>query len=117
MNRFIVPVGFGLALVFSFTVWWYLPMLGEFGDTVKKGGPLVAFLILLIILQTTFILERVWSPAQGARAGTAAGVPERGAQAPPHRRRGRRDPGVRGTARLGGQRDPGGTRAVHADPQ
>jgi biopolymer transport protein ExbB len=61
MNRFIVPVGFGLALVFSFTVWWYLPMLGEFGDTVKKGGPLVAFLILLIILQTTFILERVWS--------------------------------------------------------
>ena len=61
MNRFIVPLGFAAAFLFSITVWWNLPMLGEFGNTVKQGGPLVAALILLIVLQTTFILERTWS--------------------------------------------------------
>jgi biopolymer transport protein ExbB len=67
MNRFVVPIGFAAALVFSFAVWWYLPLIGEIGKTVKDGGPLVAFLILLTILQTTFILERIWSlrKAQG----------------------------------------------------
>ena len=61
MNRFIVPIGFTAAFIFSITVWWYLPMLGDFGNQMKQGGPLVAMLILLTILQTTFILERIWS--------------------------------------------------------
>ena len=67
MNRFIVPLGFTAAFVFSIVVWWNLPMLGEFGHQMKQGGPLVAMLILLTILQTTFILERIWSlrKAQG----------------------------------------------------
>ena len=67
MGRFIVPVGFVLAAAISFTIWWYLPTLGAFGDQMKKGGPLVAALILLIILQTAFIIERIWSlrKAQG----------------------------------------------------
>ena len=67
MNRFIVPIGFTAAFVFSIAVWWYLPALGEFGHQMKQGGPLVAMLILLTILQTTFILERIWSlrKAQG----------------------------------------------------
>jgi biopolymer transport protein ExbB len=67
MNRFIVPIGFTAALAFSILVWWNLPMLGEQGENIKKGGPLVAMLILLTILQTTFILERIWSlrKAQG----------------------------------------------------
>jgi len=67
MNRFIVPIGFTAAFIFSIVVWWNLPMLGEFGNQAKQGGPLVAMLILLTILQTTFILERIWSlkKAQG----------------------------------------------------
>jgi len=61
MNRFIVPIGFTLAGLFSILVWWNLPLLGEFGDQMKQGGPLVAALIMLTILQTAFILERIWS--------------------------------------------------------
>jgi biopolymer transport protein ExbB len=67
MSRFIVPLGFILAAAISFTIWWNLPMLGELGDNMKKGGPLVAALILLAILQLSFIIERTWSlrKAQG----------------------------------------------------
>jgi len=67
MGRFIVPLGFVLACVISVTLWWNLPLLGPVGDQMKQGGPLVAALILLIILQTTFIIERIWSlkKAQG----------------------------------------------------
>src|SRR5215510_14061037 len=67
MNRFIVPIGFTAAFVFSIAVWWNLPALGAFGNQMKQGGPLVAALILLIILQTSFIFERIWSlrKAQG----------------------------------------------------
>ena len=61
MNRFIVPIGFTAAAAFSIAVWWNMPMLGEFGNQMKQGGPLVAALIMLTILQTTFILERIWS--------------------------------------------------------
>ena len=67
MNRFIVPIGFTAAAAFSIAVWWNLPMLGEFGHQMKQGGPLVAALILLVILLTAFIIERMWSlkKAQG----------------------------------------------------
>src|SRR5215510_1561539 len=55
MNRFIVPAGFALAAV------------GSVGEQMKQGGYLVAALIMLIILQTAFIIERLWSlkKAQG----------------------------------------------------
>src|SRR5262249_37730482 len=64
---FIVPLGFVLALGISITLWWFLPAIGPVGDQMKQGGPLVAGLILLLILQTSFILERIWSlrKAQG----------------------------------------------------
>ena len=67
MNRFIVPLGFVLALVISITIWWFLPNLGAVGNQMKQGGPLVAMLIMLVILQTSFIIERIWSlkKAQG----------------------------------------------------
>ncbi len=67
MGRFIVPLGFVLAVVISIVLWWELPRLGPVGEQMKAGGPLVAALILLIILQTTFIIERTWSlrKAQG----------------------------------------------------
>jgi len=67
MGRYIVPLGFLLAVAISITLWWNLPALGPVGDQVKQGGYLVAALILLVILQTTFIIERSWSlrKAQG----------------------------------------------------
>ncbi len=67
MNRFIVPIGFVLAAVISFAIWFNLPALGDFGEQMFQGGPLVAALIMLTILQTSFIFERLWSlrKAQG----------------------------------------------------
>jgi len=67
MSRFIVPLGFIAAVIVSIALWANLPRIGEFGKNIQQGGPLVAGLILLIILQTAFILERVWSlrKAQG----------------------------------------------------
>jgi biopolymer transport protein ExbB len=67
MNRYIVPAGFILAAVVSFGIWSFLPMLGDVGKQMNQGGPLVAALIMLIILQTAFIIERLWSlkKAQG----------------------------------------------------
>jgi biopolymer transport protein ExbB len=67
MSRYIVPLGFILALVVSITLWWNLPKLGAIGEQMQKGGPLVAMLILLLILETAFIIERIWSlrKAQG----------------------------------------------------
>jgi biopolymer transport protein ExbB len=67
MGRFVVPVGFVLAAVISYTIYSMLPMIGPLGEQMNKGGPLVAALILLIILQTAFIIERIWSlkKAQG----------------------------------------------------
>ena len=61
MGRFIVPVGFVLAAVISYTIYAMLPMIGPLGEQMNKGGPLVAALIMLIILQTAFIIERTWS--------------------------------------------------------
>lgn len=67
MKRFIVPLGFILALIVSFVVWSQLPRLGPLGENMKQGGPLVAGLILLLILEVSFIIERLWSlkKAQG----------------------------------------------------
>jgi len=67
MNRWIVPLGFVLAAVVSVALWWNLPLLGPIGEQMKQGGYLVAALIMLIILQTAFITERLWSlkKAQG----------------------------------------------------
>ena len=67
MSRFIVPIGFSLAAIISFAIWYYLPALGPLGEQMKQGGPLVAALIMLAILQVSFIVERIWSlkKAQG----------------------------------------------------
>ncbi len=67
MNRFIVPVGFTLATVVAYAIYFSLPVLGPVGVQMKQGGPLVGALILLVILQTAFIIERLWSlrKAQG----------------------------------------------------
>lgn len=67
MARFIVPIGFTVAALVSFGIWWYLPLLGVYGEQMKEGGPLVAALIMLVLLQIAFIIERLWSlkKAQG----------------------------------------------------
>ncbi len=61
MNRIIVPAYFTLAVAVSIAVWWNLPRLGPLGAQMREGGPLVSMLILLLILQVTFVLERLWS--------------------------------------------------------
>ena len=70
MSRFIVPLGFGLALIVSIAIWWNLPLLGPFGEQMKLGGYLVAGLILLAILQSAFIIERIWSLKKAAGRGS-----------------------------------------------
>jgi len=68
MSRFIVPVGFVLAAIVSFMIWYNLPaLIGPYGEEMKKAGPLVSLLIMLAILQISFVLERIWSlkKAQG----------------------------------------------------
>jgi biopolymer transport protein ExbB len=70
MSRFIVPLGFSLATIVSFAIWWYLPLLGPVGVQMNLGGPLVAMLILLAILQTSFIIERIWSLKKAAGRGS-----------------------------------------------
>jgi biopolymer transport protein ExbB len=61
MNRIIVWLYFAAALAVSIIVWRMLPRLGQMGETVFKGGFLVPILILLLILQVTFVIERMWS--------------------------------------------------------
>src|SRR5437867_12615407 len=67
MSRFIVPLGFILAAGIAIGIFVLLPTIGPVGEQMFKGGPLVAPLILLLILQTAFIIERIWSrkKAQG----------------------------------------------------
>ena len=67
MNRFLVPIGFALACIISVTIYLNLPRIGPMGEQMKQGGWLVAGLILLGILQVSFIIERTWSlrTAQG----------------------------------------------------
>ncbi len=61
MNRIVVPLYFIAAVAVAIIAWWNLPQLGPLGKNMKDGGPLVSMLILLLILQVTFVLERVWS--------------------------------------------------------
>lgn len=71
MNRFIVPVGFALAAIVAFSIWYFLPqIIGPYGEEMKKAGPLVSLLIMLLILQISFVIERIWSlkKAQGKGA-------------------------------------------------
>ena len=70
MSRFIVPLAFSVAVLVSVAIWLFLPKLGPFGEQMNKGGPLVAGLILLAILQTSFIIERVWSLRKAAGRGS-----------------------------------------------
>lgn len=70
MSRFIVPLGFSLAAIVSVAIWWNLPLLGPIGEQMKLGGYLVAGLILLAILQTAFIIERIWSLKKAAGRGS-----------------------------------------------
>ena len=70
MSRFIVPLGFSLAVIVSVAIWWNLPLLGPIGEQMKLGGYLVAGLILLAILQTAFIIERIWSLKKAAGRGS-----------------------------------------------
>jgi len=67
MNRFIVPIAFIAAIAIAITIYLNLPAIGPIGEQMKQGGPLVAGLILLGILQVAFIVERTWSlkKAQG----------------------------------------------------
>ncbi len=67
MNRFYVPIGFAAALAVAVAIYMQLPQLGDAGKQINQGGPLVALLIMLVILETAFIIERTWSlrKAQG----------------------------------------------------
>ncbi len=68
MRRFIVPIAVFTAAVVSFLIWWNLPLLiGPYGEEMKKAGPLVSLLILMLILQIAIVIERTLSlrKAQG----------------------------------------------------
>jgi biopolymer transport protein ExbB len=67
MNRYLVPIGFAVAVAISIAIYMNLPRIGPLGEQMYQGGPLVATLILLAILQVSFIIERTWSlkKAQG----------------------------------------------------
>jgi len=69
MNRYLVPLGFFAAAAVSFALWWFMPeLVGEhMGKQLKEAGPLVAALIMLLILQVSFVVERLLSlgKAQG----------------------------------------------------
>ena len=69
MNRFLVPLGFLAALAISVVLWWYMPELigEEYGHQMKQAGWLVPALIMLLILQVAFVVERLLSlkKAQG----------------------------------------------------
>ena len=69
MNRFLVPLGFIAAFVLSVALWWFMPeLVGEnIGHQLKQAGWLVPALIMLLILQISFVIERLLSlrKAQG----------------------------------------------------
>ena len=69
MNRFLVPLGFAAALVISVTLWIFMPQLigAQYGEQLQKAGFLVPALIMLLILQISFVVERTLSlkKAQG----------------------------------------------------
>lgn len=69
MNRFLVPLGFLAALVIAVTLWWFMPEIAgeQIGHQLKQAGWLVPALIMLLILQISFVIERLLSlrKAQG----------------------------------------------------
>jgi len=69
MNRILVPLGFIAALVVSVLIWMNLPSIvgPELGHQMVEAGPLVSFLIFLLIVQISFVIERLLSlrKAQG----------------------------------------------------
>src|SRR6516162_7466751 len=75
MNRFLVPLGFLAALVIAVTLWWFMPeMIGAYGEQMKKAGFLVPALIMLLILQISFVVERLLSLRKAQGRGSAANV-------------------------------------------
>ena len=114
MNRYLVPLGFFLSLVVSFLIWANMQLfIGEFGEEIKKAGPLVALLIWLLILQVSFVIERLWSLKKAQGTGS---LPDflNGVRKKLHT--GDRDPALRQAARLGGQRDACRPRPLHEPP-
>ncbi len=69
MNRFLVPLGFAGALAASVVIWLNMPLIvgPELGKQMLEAGPLVSTLIMLLILQIAFVIERMFSlrKAQG----------------------------------------------------
>jgi len=69
MNRILVPLGFIAALAVSVLIWMNLPVIvgPELGKQMVEAGPLVSFLIFLLIIQISFVIERLLSlrKAQG----------------------------------------------------
>jgi len=65
-----VPIGFVLAAGIAITLYMMLPSIGPIGEQMNKGGPLVAGLIMLVILQTSFIIERIWSLKKASGRGS-----------------------------------------------
>ncbi len=69
MNRFLVPLGFLAALVIAVSLWWFMPEIAgeQVGHQLKQAGWLVPALIMLLILQISFVIERLLSlrKAQG----------------------------------------------------
>ena len=68
MNRYLVPLGFFAALVISVLLWLNMPtLIGEqMGKQLVDAGPLVPALIMLLILQISFVIERMMSLQKAA---------------------------------------------------
>lgn len=68
MKRALWILWFVLSYAVCVFLWWKVaPQLGQLGQTIYEGGPLVSILIWLVILVVTVVLERIWSlkKAQG----------------------------------------------------
>mgnify|MGYP003338275864 FL=1 len=72
MNRYLVPLGFVAALVIAVTLWLNMPLLiGEqYGEQLQKAGFLVPALIMLLILQISFVIERMMSLQKASGRGS-----------------------------------------------
>ncbi len=72
MNRYLVPLGFLAALVISVVLWLNMPtLIGEqMGKQLVDAGPLVPALIMLLILQISFVIERMLSLQKAAGRGS-----------------------------------------------
>ena len=60
MKRALWILWFAVSYGVCFFLWWKVaPQLGQLGQTVYEGGPLVSILVFLCILVVTFVLERM----------------------------------------------------------